>query len=105
VADKSQHLTFRLPAADAWLLAARARTAGLSSGSLARLLVVQALADTHTAELVEEVTRQRRELAELREEFRQWRRVFALAVEALLVDAGKAEPDEAAEWVRDNLAD
>lgn len=101
---KSQHLTFRLPAEDARLLAARARAVGLSPGGLARLLVLQALTDSHTAELAEEVGRQRQELSALRDEMRDWRRQFAQAVEALLVDGGKAEPDEAADWVRDNLS-
>jgi hypothetical protein len=105
MSDKSTHLTFRLPAADARLLAGRARALGLSSGMLARLLVLQSLTDSHTAELAEEVARQRVELAGLREEFRAWRHRFALAVEALLVDAGKAEPDEAAAWVREALAE
>jgi len=105
MATASRHFTFRLPAEDARLLAARARAVGLSPGGLARLLVLQALTDSHTAELAEEVARQRQELAALGEESRDWRRRFALAVEALLVDGGKAEPDEAAEWVRDNLSD
>lgn len=102
---KSQHLTFRLPNEDARRLAAQARAVGLSPGGLARLLVLQALTDSHTAELAEEVGRQRRELSALRGELRDWRRQLALAVEALLVDGGKAEPEEAAEWVRENLSD
>lgn len=105
MAAKSKHLTFRLPAEDALLLATRSREVGLSPGGLARVLVLRALTDSHTAELAEEVARQRQELVALRDEFRDWRRQIALAVEALLVDGGKAEPEEAAEWVRENLSD
>lgn len=101
--EKSQHLTFRLPASLARLLAERGRNLDMSPGQLARLFVVRALTDSHTAELAEEVSGLRQEVAGLREQTRALEERILLAVEALLVDAGHAEPDEAAEWVRTNL--
>jgi hypothetical protein len=100
---KSRHLTFRLPADQARLLMDRAGQQGMSPGKLVRLLVVQALTDSHTALLAEEVSRLRQEVAGLREQLRALEERILLAVEALLVDAGHTEPDEAAEWVRTNL--
>jgi hypothetical protein len=101
--EKSRHLTFRLPAPLARLLVERGRTLDLSPGQLSRLFVVQALTDSHTAQLTEEVANLQREVAGLREQTRALEERILLAVEALLVDAGQVEPDEAAEWVRTNL--
>lgn len=101
--EKSRHLTFRLPAPLARLLAERGRSLDLSPGQLSRLFVVQALTDAGTAQLAEEVSRLRQEVAGLREQTRVLEERILLAVEALLVDAGHTEPDEAAEWVRTNL--
>jgi hypothetical protein len=103
--EKSKHHTFRLPAADARLLANRARSVGLSVGRLARLLVIQAINDSNMSQVADELTRFRQELAEIRERVRGLQESLAIAIETLLVDAGHAEPDEAAVWVRDVNAD
>jgi uncharacterized coiled-coil protein SlyX len=101
--EPSKHLTFRLAADDARLLSNRARAIGLSPGQLARLLVMQSLQNTPLEEIAQELTHLRDEVAELREHLRDSQEKFALAVEALLVDAGRAEPAKAAAWVRNNL--
>ncbi len=101
--EASRHFSFRLAAPDARELAKHARAVGLSPGQLARLLVMQALGNSHLQEMAQELARLRQEVAELGEQQRSAREQFARAVEALLVDAGRAEPAKAAAWVRNNL--
>jgi hypothetical protein len=83
-------ISFRLDPYSAGRLAEGAARHALSEGAYARRLVVEALHEPDR--LRDEVTRIRAELAALSER-------FARAVVALLVDAGKAEPEEAQAFV------
>ncbi len=87
-------ISFRLDPYSAERLAGEAAKLGMSVGSYARRLVVDGLYEKDR--LREEVALARREVALLSERFRT-------AVVAILVDAGKAEPDEARAFVEDQL--
>lgn len=93
---QSKPIGFRLPPAAARKLAAEAALRGLTPGTYARQTVLAALADDATARLLAELAAARAELARLRAD-------LGRATVALLTDAGKAELDQAQEWVRDNL--
>lgn len=93
---QSKSIGFRLPPAAARALAAEAVRRGLTPGTFARRAVLAALADDASPRLFTELAAARAELARLRADLAR------LAV-ALLTDAGKAELDQAQEWVRDNL--
>lgn len=85
-------VSFRLPPEYARLLNDQAVRDGLSRGALARLLVIEALADADRLRLFEEVAAVRHALARLK-------RLLRTATVALLCDAGKAELDEARGFV------
>lgn len=88
---------FRLDGALLKLLGERAAANGLSPGAYARLLVTEALLDGKHALLLEEL----RDVKERQLGFEQSLRLITVA---LLCDAGKARPEEATEFVRENLS-
>lgn len=94
--SQSKPIGFRLPPAAARALAKEAAGRGLTPGTYARRLVLDALADETAQRLLGELGEARRELARLRADLGR------VAI-VLLADAGKAEPAQAEEWVRDNL--
>jgi hypothetical protein len=94
--SQSKPIGFRLPPAAARALAKEAADRGLTPGTYARRLVLDALADDATHRLLDELGQARRELARLRAD-------LGRVTVALLTDAGKAELDQAQEWVRDHL--
>ena len=88
---------FRLDEASRRILAQRAAQLGVSPHALARHYVLEQLGEAEDREMLrEEVTALRSELTALRAD-------LALAVEALLVSAGKVPPAEAQTWVSQNL--
>jgi hypothetical protein len=93
---KNVQVGFRLDDFHGRLLAKAARDRDLSPGEYARAVVTEALTDAARQRLLDEVAEVRREVGRLRD-------ALATAVVALLTDAGKAEVDEAREFVRDHL--
>lgn len=93
--EPKKTVAFRLEKEILALLNAKAKELGVSPGAYARLLVTEALLGQSF--LLEEV----REMTErqLRHE-----RHLKTATVALLVDAGKASPEEAESFVRENLS-
>lgn len=92
----SNPVAFRLPAAEHRRLASAASELGLSPGTFARQLVVRAMSDQSTTEILAEIEVLRRSISRLRDD-------LATAVVALLADAGKASADEARAWVDTHL--
>jgi len=92
MAERSETVSFRLPASLAGQLRELATQAGESPGEHARRLVSDAITNRHH----EEITEVKETLQKLRED-------MATAVVALLIRAGKAENHEAEEWVKRNL--
>ena len=88
--------SFRLPNSLYAKLAQAAERVGMTPGTYSRLVVIEALTDTAQARL-------RDELDSLREAVLAVQRNLEVAVVALLADAGKASPDEAAAFVRQQM--
>jgi predicted DNA-binding protein len=89
----AQVTSFRLPKRLDAKLGEAAEQVGVSRGTYARLVVIEALTDTDQARL-------RDDLAALRDAVRLLQRNLETAVVALLVDAGRAELDDAEAFVR-----
>lgn len=89
--------SFRLPRRLNAKLGEAAELVGMSPGIYARLVLIEWLTDTDQA-------RMRDELNALREAVQTIQRNLEVAVVALLVDAGKAGPDEAEAFVRQRMA-
>jgi hypothetical protein len=89
--------SFRLPNRLDAKLGEAADRVGMSRGTYARLVLIESLTDTDQA-------RMRDELNALREAVQTIQRNLEVAVVALLVDAGKAGPDEAEAFVRQRMA-
>ncbi|MBI5386439.1 MAG: hypothetical protein HZA90_17345 [Verrucomicrobia bacterium] len=88
---------FRLDPASRRALTQRAQQFGVSAHELARCYVLERLREAEErAMLREAVTAAHSELGALRVD-------LALAVEALLVSAGKVPPAEAQKWVEENF--
>ena len=88
---------FRLDEASRRILAQRADQLGVSPHALARQYVLELLGEAEDREMLrEEVTALRSELTVLRTD-------LALAVEALLVSAGKVPAAEARKWVEESF--
>ena len=96
VPQRTDSVSFRLPAPIAKELATSAETHRTTPNRRARDLVNAGLENTETEEL-------RRELLEIRTTLDKLREDLATAVTALLVNAGKTQTDEAKEWVRRTL--
>ncbi len=90
-------LSLRLPASVDAKLADKAEQVGLTRGVYARLVLIEVVTDTDRARLHDELAAVRRKIELLQ-------RNLEIAVTALLVDAGKADPNEAEGFVRDRLA-
>lgn len=93
---KSTVINFRLSPALTRVLAESANEARLSPGAYARLLVIEALSDADRVRLFDEITAIRRGVATAI-------RNLETAAVAILVDGGKAEPEEAEAFVRDKF--
>lgn len=94
--DRTAALGFRLPHVYARLLAERAARHGLSPGTFARLLVVEALADADRARVFDE-------LAGVRVAVDRVAANLETAAVALLCDAGRADPAEARAFVAERF--
>jgi len=94
--DKSTVINFRLSPSLARSLVQAAGRVNMSPGAYARLLVVEALADADRVRLFDEVAAIRRGVVTANQN-------LEAAAVAILVDGGKAEPEEAAQFVRDNF--
>lgn len=90
-------LSLRLPASVDAKLTEKAESVGMTRGVYGRLLIIEAVTDTDRVRLHDELTTVRRKLELLQ-------RNLEVAVTALLVDAGKADPNEAEGFVRERLA-
>ena len=88
---------FRLAKAQRQALLRRAAELGVSHHELARHYVLEALGEAEDRVLLRE------DLAVLQNEVNTLRADLALAVEALLVSAGKVPRAEARAWVQQNL--
>jgi hypothetical protein len=93
---KKIQVGFRLDEFHGRLLAAEARRRGLSPGECARAIVTESLTDSVRGQLLDQVSEVRQAVGRLRD-------ALATAVVAILTDAGKAEVEEAREFVRDHL--
>lgn len=93
---KSKVVNFRLSPSIARTLAKGAEELSMSPGAYARLLVIEALADADRVRLFDEVAALRRSVSMAVEN-------LEAAAVAILVDGGKAHPEEAAAFVRDNF--
>jgi len=95
---KTEAVSFRLDAASAAVLKARAEFFGKKSpGLLARQYVLECL----MAE--EERSALRQAVRALEGEIKTLRADFLLALEALLISAGKVEKEPAHEWIKKNF--
>lgn len=90
------NVQFRLDPQPYQALEQRARAAESSAGMIARDIVMRHLTMPTEDQMAALLASQAQVLAELRKDIR-------LGVEALLIAAGKMEPDEAKEWVAANL--
>jgi len=98
--QKKRHgavLSVRLPTSVNAKLAEKAEAVGMTRGVYGRLLIIEVVTDTDRARLHDEIAAVRRKLELLQ-------RNLEVAVTALLVDAGKADPEEAEGFVRERLA-
>jgi hypothetical protein len=93
---KTMAVAFRLPVSELTLLTEEAAKYGLSPGSYARRLVLQAITDTDRLRLFDELTELRQTVLRLRDD-------LGTATIALLADAGKASAEEATEFVKAKL--
>jgi len=94
--ERSEPISFRLPATYAKDLSRQAETHGDSVGEHARRIVVDALTDTRHQELREEVQELRKTVDALRED-------LATAVAVLLSRREPYTREEAEAWVRKTL--
>ncbi len=94
--ERSVSVSFRLPAAIAEQLERRASELGLSRGEYARRLVLEGMGDTKSEELRRQVDRLEGEVGKLRGDLKN-------SVGALLIKAGKANPEEAKRFVAESL--
>ena len=94
--QKSTVISFRLSPAVARSLVETAGRLNLPPGAYARLLVIEALADADRVRLFDEV-------AAIRRGVMTALRNLETAAVAILVDGGKARPEEAEAFVRENL--
>jgi hypothetical protein len=94
--SKKVQVGFRLDEFHGRLLAAEARRRQMSPGECARALVTEAITDSVRGQLLDQVGELRQAVVRLRDS-------LATAVVAILTDAGKAEVEEAREFVRDHL--
>ena len=88
---------FRLDDTSRRVLDARADQLGISAHALARQYVVEQLGEAEDREML------RAEVTALRSELTVLRTDLALAVEALLVSAGKVPAAEARKWVEESF--
>lgn len=93
---KSTVISFRLSPSLAKTLLDAAAELNLAPATYARILVIEALSDADRVRLFDEISAIRRGV------MTTIQNLEAAAV-AILVDGGKAEPEEAAAFVRENL--
>lgn len=93
---KTTVISFRLSPGVARGLAEAAGRMGIAPATYARLLVIEALSDADRVRLFDEMAAIRRGV------MTAIRNIETTAL-ALLVDGGKADPEEAAAFVRDHL--
>ncbi|MDX2201044.1 MAG: hypothetical protein SF069_18985 [Phycisphaerae bacterium] len=93
MAERSEPISFRLPAPYAKELMQRAADQGESVGEHARRIVIDSLTDAATQEL-------REELGELRKLVTAVREDFATAVVALLTQKSPYSREDAEAWVK-----
>lgn len=96
MSQKSTVISFRLSPAVARSLAQTAERLNMHPGAYARLLVIEALSDADRVRLFDEV-------AAIRRGVMTAIRNLETAAVAILVDGGKAQPEEAEAFVRDNF--
>jgi len=94
--DATPTVAFRVPQTVFALLEKEGKELGMTAQAYARRLVILTLNDAERLHLKDAMT-------ELQGEVRRQREDFAKAVEALLVDAGKVEPEDASDWVLEHL--
>jgi capsid portal protein len=94
--DATPTVAFRVPQTVFHLLEKEGAAIGMTAQAYARRLVILTLNDAERLNLKDA-------MLELQGEVRRQREDFAKAVEALLVDAGKVEPEDAADWVLEHL--
>lgn len=99
----SEPVTFRLSAEEGALLDAVAAKQGQSRGEYSRDWVRQQLHQSPGESVAERLTRIEEEQAQQSEWMRRHDTLFRLAIQVLLCDAGRAEPHEAEQFVRENL--
>lgn len=92
MSERTETVSFRLPATFAKELRDQAARMNDSPGEHARRLVIEALTNRH-----------QQDLSDLKTTVETLRDDVATAVVVLLVKAGKSDPKEAEEWVRKNL--
>lgn len=93
---KSTVINFRLSPALTRVLSESAGEARLSPGAYARLLVIDALSDADRVRLFDEISAIRRGVTTAIKN-------LETAAVAILVDGGKAEPEEAEAFVREKF--
>ena len=93
---KSTVISFRLSQSLAKVLLDAAGELNIAPATYARLLVIEALSDADRARLFDEMAAIRRGVVTTLQN-------LEAAAVAILVDGGKAEPEEAKAFVRDNL--
>ena len=90
--DPGKTITFRLSRLQWLRLCEAAGERGVSAGVLARRLVLEALENSNSQAVEQQV-------AKLGEQVEQVRVLLARAAVAILCDAGKCSQEEAADWV------
>lgn len=96
VVGESSTVSFRLRGASLDRLQKLAEEQGVSSGELARRLVLSVLQDEDRSRVLLEVEAVRQEVAKLRAD-------VASSLEMVLLNVGNSSPDEIRTWVSKNL--